>query len=136
MSLLLPCSLEAMLEHHMQAVAPKCAAPAALPDNLASWYGLVCCSMTALSGSLRAALVFSPAACLERYFPSMSLQCMLALQEAPAGERSSGTEWVREARYIDGGGGIWTAAGVSAGQISQHSETHFCVRVCSLSNVP
>ena len=55
---------------------------------------------------------------------------MLALQEAPAGERSGGTEWVREARYIDGGGGIWTAAGVSAGQISQHSDTYIFVFAC------
>ncbi|KAK9832752.1 hypothetical protein WJX81_008413 [Elliptochloris bilobata] len=36
---------------------------------------------------------------------------------APAAvtEQPSGTQWVREARYIDGGDGIWTAAGVSAG---------------------
>ena len=41
----------------------------------------------------------------------------------PAAERPGGTEWLREARYIDGGGGIWTSAGVSAGTFiaPQHS---------------
>lgn len=52
---------------------------------------------------------------------------------APAAERPRGTEWVHEARYIDGGGGIWTAAGVSAGQSVRCSKSN-CLMYCVLAH--